>query len=93
MSKSLSLVEHFANLPDPRIERTKLHALTEILVLGVSAVIGGAEGWTDIEQFDRSKEVWLKQFLALENGIPSHDTIGRVFARLDPGAFERCFIN
>jgi predicted transposase YbfD/YdcC len=87
-----TLVSHFADLPDPRIERTKLHSLTDILVLAISAVICGAEGWTDIEAFGKSKETWLKQFLVLENGIPSHDTLSRVFGRLETEAFEERFI-
>jgi len=93
LAQKISLIEHFADLPDPRIERTKLHALSDILVIAVSAVICGAEGWTDIEEFGKSKEEWLKQFLPLENGIPSHDTIGRVFERLDVAIFEKRFIS
>ena len=92
MSEKITLVSHFADLPDPRVERTKLHNLTDILVLAISAVICGAEGWTDIEAFGKSKETWLKQFLALENGIPSHDTLSRVFERLEVEAFEERFI-
>lgn len=92
MLEKTTLVSHFADLPDPRIERTKLHSLTDILVLAISAVICGAEGWTDIEAFGKSKETWLKQFLVLENGIPSHDTLSRVFERLETEAFEERFI-
>lgn len=92
MSEKMSLISYFADLPDPRIERTKLHSLLDILVIAISAVICGAEGWTDIEAFGKSKEAWLKQFLELKNGIPSHDTFSRVFERLETEAFEARFI-
>jgi predicted transposase YbfD/YdcC len=93
LSQTISLLEHFAELPDPRIDRTKLHALSDILVIAVSAVICGAEGWTDIEEFGKSKEKWLRKLLPLVNGIPSHDTFRRVFQRIDPDKFETCFVN
>ena len=93
MRQKVSLVEHFAELSDPRIERTKLHKLSDILVIAVSAVICGAEGWTDIEEFGKSKEEWLRKFIPLANGIPSHDTFSRVFERLDPKQFEACFLS
>lgn len=84
----LALVDCFTEIVDPRIKRTKQHLLTDILSLSVLAVIAGAEGWEDIEDFGRQKQVWLQQFLRLPNGIPSHDTISRVFRRLKPGAFD-----
>ena len=87
-----SLLVHFADLPDPRVERTKRHQLIDIIAIALCAVICGADSWVDVELFGRSKEAWLRRFLALPNGIPSHDTFGRVFARLDPDAFERCFL-
>ncbi len=87
-----SISTHFAALPDPRIERTKEHRLVDLLTIGLCAVICGADGWTDMETFGRAKEPWLRTFLALPSGIPSHDTFGRVFARLDPEAFGRCFV-
>lgn len=92
LTEKLSLIKHFAELPDPRIDRTKLHDFTDILVITICAAICGAEGWTDVEEFGRSKQEWLSQFLVLQNGIPSHDTFGRVFERVDPVAFERCFL-
>lgn len=92
MSEKTSLISYFADLPGPRFERAKLYGLIDILVLTISAVICGAEGWADIEAFGKSKEEWLKQFLELENGTPSHDTISRVFERLDAEAFEERFI-
>lgn len=87
-----TIIEHFDTLEDPRIERTKLHPLIDIITLTICAVICGAEGPVDIEQYGREKSDWLKTFLALPNGIPSHDTIGRVLARIDPKQFQTCFL-
>lgn len=75
-------------VPDPRVERTKKHKLQDILVIAVCAVICGAEHWTHIEAFGKIHEAWFRTFLDLPKGIPSHDTFGRVFAVLDPEAFE-----
>jgi predicted transposase YbfD/YdcC len=88
---STGLWEHFAVLPDPRMERTRKHKLEDILTVTICAVICGAEGWNDIELFGESKEAWFRTFLDLPHGIPSHDTFGRVLAALDPDAFERAF--
>ena len=88
-----SLQSVFGGIEDPRVDRTKLHQLEDILLIAILAVICGAEGWVDIEAFGKAKEEWLKTFLALPNGIPSHDTFGRVFARLDPQQFEQCFLS
>jgi predicted transposase YbfD/YdcC len=87
----LSVSDHFADLPDPRIDRTKLHPLGDILVIALCAVIGGAESWPDIEAFGHAKRDWLQRFLTLPNGIPSHDTFRRVFAALSPAKFAACF--
>jgi predicted transposase YbfD/YdcC len=81
----------FVDLPDPR-GVNKIHKLSDMLVIAVMAVICGADGWVDVALFGRSKREWLATFLELHDGIPSHDTFGRVFARLDPDAFERCFL-
>jgi predicted transposase YbfD/YdcC len=87
-----SLIDHFAPLPDPRIDRTKRHLLLDIVVIAVCAVICGADTWVDLAEYGRAKYEWLKRFLPLPHGIPSHDTFARVFARLNPDAFRTCFL-
>lgn len=87
-----SIVEHFQTLEDPRIERTKKHNLLDILVIAVCTLLTGGEGFQDMELFGKSKRAWLQTFLALPHGIPSHDTFGRVFARLHPQRFHQCFL-
>src|SRR5215471_11141745 len=88
-----SIVEHFRTLEDPRIERTKKHLLLDILVIAVCTLLTGGEGFQDMELFGKSKRAWLQTFLALPHGIPSHDTFGRVFARLNPQRFQECFVS
>ena len=95
MSLSETFLMHFAELDDPRLDhhRNKRHLLSDILVLTILAVICGADSWVDVENFGHSKEVWLKTFLKLPHGIPSHDTIGRLFSLLDPKQLQNCFLS
>ena len=86
------LAAHFAVMKDPRKAKGKQHRLRDIMMLTICAVICGADSFTAIEAFGQAKQRWLGQFLDLEHGIPSHDTIGRVFAGIDPEAFEECFL-
>lgn len=87
------LMECLSELPDPRVERTRLHCLLDILTIGICGVICGAEGWDDISRFGRSKQEWLREKLdlSLPNGIPSADTFRRVFARLQPQKLQEAF--
>ena len=88
-----SIIEHFSTLKDPRIERRKQHSLIDIIVLTLSAVASGADGWEAIEDFGQEKIDWLRQYVALENGIPSHDCIAYVLSRLSPTGFRECFMS
>jgi hypothetical protein len=82
----------FAQVQDPRMERTKRHRLQDIIILAICGVICGAEGWVEIEEFGKAKEAFFREWLGLPNGIPSHDTFGRVFALIDPKQFEARFV-
>jgi predicted transposase YbfD/YdcC len=89
---SRGLLRHFDDLQDPRMHRTRHHRLDDIIAIAILAVICGAQGPTHIADFARQKYPWLKTFLHLPNGVPSHDTFGRVLAMLNPQAFERCLL-
>lgn len=88
-----SFVELFSSLPDPRVERTRKHKLIDILVITIAAVLSGCDDWNEIELYGNSKKEWLKTFLELPEGIPSHDTFNRVFAMLDPEALQKHFLS
>lgn len=85
-------INHFKTLEEPRIDRCNLHLFEDILYLTIAAVICGADNFVEIESFGENKKAWLSTFLKLSNGIPSHDTIGRLFARINVQSFELCFI-
>ena len=81
---------HFVELTDPRKDRGKNHQLLDMVALALCGTICGANSWADIERFARAHQDWFEQFLSLPQGIPSHDTFGRVFARLDTTQFQQC---
>ena len=81
----------FGRIEDPRLDRQKKHKLIDIVAIAVCAAIAGADGWTEVAMFGRAKEAWFRTFLELKNGIPSHDTFGRVFALLAPESFQQAF--
>jgi len=89
---SISIVAAFAELPDPRIDRTKRHSLSDILVLTLCGALRGVDNWVELELFCGAKLKWFRTFLDLPNGIPSRDTFGRVLSLLDPDELRRCFI-
>jgi len=86
-------ISHFSSIPEPRIERCRKHALLDILFLSISAILCGADGWEEIEDFGRSKLDWLRRYFPYKEGIPKHDTIARVLSRLDTEALQKSFIS
>jgi len=91
MAKSMQ--EHFADLPDPRRAQGRRHRLSDMIIIAITAVICCADSWADVADFGHAKQKWFETFLDLPHGIPCCDTFERVFARLDPDGFERCFMN
>jgi len=87
-----NVVKYFAELPDPRTGNAKAHIFLEVLIIAICAVICGADGWSDVELFGKNKKDWLKTFLKLPKGIPSHDTFGRIFSQIKPEEFQKCFV-
>lgn len=90
--KPTTIQKHFGKLPDPRAANS-LHILVDILTISICGVICGAKTYDQIEEFGKDNEKWLKRFLELPNGIPSHDTFGRVFSAIDPREFQNCFMD
>ena len=88
-----TIADYFMGVEDPRIERTKRHQLIDVITIAICAVICGAESWVAIETYGQAKQEWLKRFLELRNGIPSHDTFARVFALINPEKFQECFLS
>ncbi len=88
LTEKMELV--FSDIKDPRVERTRIHLLTDILIIGILSVIAGGKGWEDMENYGLSKYDWLKEFLDLSSGIPSADTFRRLFERINPKVFEQC---
>jgi len=93
LKPKITIADHFLGIEDPRIDRTKRHKLIDIMTIAVCAVICQADGWVGIETYGCAKYEWLKTFLELPNGIPSHDTFARVFAQINPQQFQSCFLD
>ncbi len=88
-----NIMHHFSKLDDPRVKRTRKHQLFDIVVITICAVIGDADTWVEVADFGQDREKWFRTFLDLPNGIPSHDTFGRVFRHLDPQQWQTCFLS
>ena len=86
-----SIEEHFGKIPDRRVTTRSSHKLVDIIAIAILAILCGADGWVAIETYGKAKEEWLSTFLELPNGIPSHDTFGRVFSQLEPEVLEQNF--
>ena len=89
--KKRTFIEHFSSINDPRLQRKQRHSLEAIFFIALCAVICGCDGWVAVEKFGNMKKTWFEKFLALEHGIPSHDTFGRVFSLIAPTEFQSCF--
>lgn len=91
LKPKVTIADYFSDLDDHRVERTKGHQLIDIITIAIRAVICGADGWVSRETYGQAKYQWLKEFLELPNGIPSHDTFSRVFPGLTPNNFSSAF--
>ena len=87
-----SILAYFSKIADPRVSRSRLHPLSSMLVLSLCAVVCGANSFVEIEMFGKVREKWLRSFLDFPNGVPSHDTLGRVFAMLNPKLLQQAFV-
>ena len=85
-------LKYFSEMKDPRIDRTKVHLLEDIIVIAILSVLCGSETWDEMEESGKAKESWLGTFMKLPGGIPSHDTFNRVFSLLAPKQLQECFI-
>lgn len=90
---AISILDAFDGLLGPRLDRTKRHQLSDIVVITLCGAICGVDNWVEMERFGNAKIKWFRAFLDLANGVPSHDTIGRVYSMLNPDIFRRCFIS
>lgn len=93
INPSASLLKHFQGVDNPRTEYLIEHKILDIIAITICAVICGADSWVEIEEYGNSKQEWLENFLALPNGIPSRDTVRRLFAQLDPKQLQSCFLS
>ena len=91
LSVERSIASHFGALEDPRSAIQRRHLLHEMIVIAIAAALSGADSWVGVATFAKAKEAWLRTFLTLPEGLPSHDTFGRVFALIDPEPFAACF--
>jgi predicted transposase YbfD/YdcC len=93
MTNKSNLLSYFSEMKDPRVDRTKRHLFDDIVFIAIASVLCGAESWNDMQEYGVIKKEWLRSFLELPNGIPSHDTFNRFFSALDPDEFESCFLS
>jgi len=86
-------LSYFSKMKDPRVERTRLHKLEDIIFIAIASVLSGVQSWNEMEMYGNTKISWLETFLELPNGIPTHDTFNRFFSALNPDEFENCFLS
>ena len=92
MKLAHTFIKYFSSMPDPRRQNKNIrHKFIDVLIISILGIICGADGWTEIQRFGQAKEDWLKTFLELPNGIPSHDVLGDIFSKINPEIFSKCF--